>query len=135
LNPYLESASEGQVQRAVIDYLVAQGFLVIRVNQGAMSVKDNPGKKPRFVRMAYWLAQGQDEKMSGVSDILAQDPWVGLLWGIECKSPKRKGKTTQGQSVFLREIVDRGGVGFTAHSVDVVEAIVKEFLHEQSQAT
>jgi Holliday junction resolvase len=101
--------SEAEIQRAIIDTLRWDGWLVIRVNQGAMK-RDND-----LIRFAYWSAPGQDETHAGISDVIAfKDNMPDLI--VEVKVPGKR--PTAAQAAFLEACREAGKVGIVATSVD-----------------
>jgi len=127
----MPEVSENNLKRAVIDYLVRVGALVIRVNSGAVNgeYQNRSGQtKTRFFRFAQWFGLGVSisEGQAGISDILAlipADP-VAIPIAIETKLPGNK--PTLSQERFMAEWRQRGGVVVVAYSVDdVIEAIAE----------
>ena len=105
--------TEAQVQAAIIEALVFDGWLVIRVNQGGMQDKrlNAVGQmtSKRYVRFAFWQMLGQPATDKGISDLLAMkagldinrdmgymDGRVGpIILAIEVKAPGKKAKLSR----------------------------------------
>jgi len=119
--------SEKQVQDAIFDYLLYRGYLVIRINSGAMTKEEDSGAK-RFIRFVSWQVLGEEKRDDGVSDLLALSP-DGRLLAVEVKRPgRRDGKNKDGasdsQNLFLTAVRERGGVGIVADSLEAVQHAV-----------
>lgn len=119
---------ENAIKRAIIQYLLYRGALVLRVNSGAAmgQYHDKQGRaKQRFLRFSQWYASGISfkEGQTGVSDILAIIDKV--LIAIETKAPNRKDEVTEAQRRFLDEVERRGGLAIVASSVADVEAALR----------
>ena len=112
--------SEADVQRAIIEALVFDGWLVTRVNQGgAYSITDalevtNP--KKRYITFARWQVLGQEPTDKGISDLSAMKarksfnpncPDHDNLWilGIETKAT---GKAAKLQAVLDEDLGEDG---------------------------
>lgn len=99
------TATEGQIQGAIIDYLRSIGAVVTRVNAGVRLIQDSNGGTRAF--------RGAEK---GHADILA---CVGGRYiAIEVKT--RRGRVSPEQEVFLQRVRDAGGCAFVARSVDDV---------------
>ena len=103
--------SEKDVQNAIVEALVLDGWLVIRPNGGGMSVKNRDGSN-RYVRFSYWQHLGIDQQDSGISDVIADkqvdevlyiqdgitgefvpyDKKVCIHLAIKCKAPGKKAR-------------------------------------------
>jgi hypothetical protein len=92
---------EGEVQKAILDYLSVRGIFHWRVNTGAMR------RNGRLVRFGT----------AGVSDIIGVLPG-GRILAIEVKAPKKY--PTEAQKDFLAQVKAAGGVGFVAYGVEDV---------------
>jgi hypothetical protein len=101
-------ATESDIQGAIFDALVYDGWLVMRVNQGAMRESD------RLVRFAYWQALGYDESHAGISDIIAAKN--GVMLCIEVKRPGKEATATQ--ALFLEAARSAGNIGIVASSLE-----------------
>lgn len=111
--PYHLASSdrEAEIQRQIVQVLYMAGFLVLRVNSGSN------GAHIPFVR---WF-EGGGWINSGVSDILAESP-AGKLWAVEVKRPGEA--PSKDQCRFLQAVIQRGGVGLVASTVEqIIEAI------------
>jgi len=115
--------NEQAIQRAIIEWLLWHGYMVIRVNQGAFMPEDRGRKtgdgRRRYVRFAYWRMLGHDESSAGISDILAVRD--GRLVAIECKTPARRNRVTAAQRAFLAAVEAAGGIAIVADGVDAIE--------------
>lgn len=107
--------NENAVKLAIIEYLTRTGWLVLRVNSGAI-VGERKGKR-RFFWFVKWFALGKKEQVAGVADILAFHPMRPPL-AVETKAPGRETKTTEAQRDFLAEWAEHGGVWCVASSLD-----------------
>lgn len=92
---------ETEVQKSIIDYLNWKHIFNYRNNSGAF--KNNAGHFYRF-------------GAKGSPDIVAV--YKGIYIGIECKVPK--GKQSDSQKEFQRELELAGGVYILAYSIDDV---------------
>lgn len=102
---------ETEIVRACLDYLAARKIFAWRQNQGAIPTAH--GGFRRFVGLR------------GVSDILGILPGgTGRFLAIEVKRPG--GRTSPEQETFLANVTALGGVACVAHSVDELEADLKE---------
>lgn len=115
------TVSESGVQKAIADLLVMSGWLVIRVNAGAM--KDDYKGRPRFIRFVLWRALGTVAKTAGISDLIGCTP-AGRFFAIECKSPGLANLVTEKQAEFLSVVRSLGGLAIVADSVDDVLVLV-----------
>jgi hypothetical protein len=61
--------TEKDVQRAIVEALVWDGWLVMEINQGAMTSR--PTGEKAYIRFAVWQALGIDQQDSGISDVIA----------------------------------------------------------------
>ncbi len=139
--------SEADIQKAIVEALVWDGWLILRINQGGRHVPVDVlgGTGPRYVRFAYWQALGIDQQDSGISDVIALKTYKdtlfpGTLLAIEVKATGkakklhaavmddilREGgptfqklvKREQGQALFLWSIIDHGGIAIVADSLE-----------------
>ena len=130
--------SEKDVQRAIVEALVWDGWLILRINQGGMErrtrVNSETGYElpPRYIRFAYWQALGIDQQASGISDVIAVKArpvlvltdgteFALMLLAIECKAPGKKAKVTDKQQAFLDAIEEHGGIAVVADSLEDIE--------------
>lgn len=117
---------ENSIKRAIIEYLIYRGALVLRVNSGAAvgQYEDKYGRtKKRLMRFVQWFGVGVTFKdgQAGVADILAI--LGGKFIAIETKRP---GNTpTAAQRRFLDEWGQHGGVAIVAQSVDDVIKVIE----------
>lgn len=98
-----KSKEESLLVKACIEYLMFKGYIAIRNNSGLIVLKD--GNKSRAVKMG----------IAGASDIIACSP-EGKFIAIECKSSK--GKLTEKQKNFLKEVSLKGGEALVVKSID-----------------
>ena len=103
------AAAESDIQRAIIDALVLDGWLVVRVNSGGATFGDG-----RYVRFVRWVALGFEESDAGVADVLAFKDGKGLL--VEVKATG--GKVRPSQSRFSSAAEQAGAVYVVAGSID-----------------
>ena len=141
---HIMNQSESDVQAAIIEALVYDGYLVLRINQGAaraspIIVDDGVSitqTKNRYVRFAFWQALGKPATDKGISDILAVK-WfathtnlnefdhrpIPRFLAIEVKAPGRKNKAgavTAPQMSFLQAVNDHGGIAIVADCLEDV---------------
>ncbi|MCA9938725.1 MAG: VRR-NUC domain-containing protein [Anaerolineales bacterium] len=114
--------TEQSVQNAVIDYLLLHGWLILRVNAGAVS-GEYQGKK-RFVSFVRWFAAGipSGQQTKGVADIIAVSP-DGRFAAFEIKRPG--GRVRKEQRDFLAEVRARGGMAAVIDSIDTLRGIIQ----------
>lgn len=111
---------ETDVVGSLFDWLVWRGFLVLRINSGAF-VGEHAGKR-RYVQFVRWQVLGRDISAAGVLDILAIAPLDnGRLIAIEAKRPGKLDNVSDEQSAFLMAVINRGGVGIVADSIETLE--------------
>lgn len=123
-----EVPSENAIKKAIIEYLIYKGYLVLRVNSGAAlgQYEDKQGQvKKRFLRFVQYFAQGLTfkEGQAGVSDLLAFKEGQNPL-AIETKVPGKK--ATEAQDRFMTAWAEHGGVWCVAESVDDVERVLSQ---------
>ena len=70
--------SEADIQRAIIEALLFDGWMVLRINQGgAYAITDAlevTSPKKRYITFANWQMLGQEQTDKGICDILAVKP-------------------------------------------------------------
>ncbi len=77
--------TESQVQAAIIEALVFDGWLILRINQGgAYSITDAlevTEPKKRYITFARWQALGIEPTDKGIADVIAvKDIKVSIQW-------------------------------------------------------
>lgn len=111
--------TEADVQKSIFDALVWDGWLVLRVNSGAMrsSYKRKKGEATteRFIRFITWQMIGYSRASEGVSDLIAFKDNIMLC--VEVKAPGRKANTSEAQQEFLEAVRRAGGVPIVADSL------------------
>ncbi len=114
--------SEANIQRAIVEALIWDGWLILRINQGARS------EDGRYVRFAMWQALGIDQQDSGISDIIAikdrRTAWFNprrTMLAIEVKAPGKKANVTDNQQAFLDAITEHGGISIVADSLEDIQ--------------
>lgn len=120
--------TENDIKRAIIQYLILKGCLVLRVNSGGAmgQYEDKQGQvKKRFLRFIQWFAGGVTfkEGQAGVSDILAI--YQGRPIAIETK--RHGNTTTEAQKRFLGTWAEHGGLWCVAESVNDVQQAFDDF--------
>lgn len=105
--------SEGEIQKAIMDYLVILGHFPIRIN--TMGVPKWNGKQFDGFRKSPNV---------GVADILCVMKGSGKLFAIEVKKPG--GKVSDDQQAFLQRVADQGAYAMVAYSVDDVAESLEE---------
>jgi hypothetical protein len=100
---------ESDVLNAVMNYLSLNRIPCWRINSGALKTE-----RGGFIRFGS----------KGMSDIYAISPDGISVW-IECKRPKG-GRLSEAQKEFLDCINRNSGVGIVVHSVEELEAQLKE---------
>lgn len=116
------AVTEHDVQNVVIDYLLLKGWLILRVNAGAVS-GEYQGRQ-RFVSFVRWFAAGilPAQQTKGVADVIALSPG-GRFAAFEIKRPgKRAGKD---QIAFLDEVRARGGIAAVIDSLESLEDLLE----------
>jgi len=99
--------SESDLVKMIVDYLLLQGHFAIRVNSGMQFFEGKNGKKHAF--------RGAP---AGTADIIGLLNPSGRFLAIEAKVGRNQ--PTQLQQAFLEEVNRKGGLGFTAWSLDDV---------------
>ena len=128
--------NEKQVQAAIVEALIWDGWMILRINQGAVKYQDGiDGEtgtiKERYVRFATWQALGIDRQDSGISDVIAikarpvlvlsdGTEFAPILLAIEVKAPGKKGNVTAKQQAFLDAIEEHGGISIIADDLSDV---------------
>lgn len=102
---------EGQVVRAILDYLAIRQIVAWRTNTVGVYDKAREAYRPNTGR-------------NGVADILGCLPG-GRFLAIECKAGK--GRLSPAQVEFQRDIIRQGGLHIVAYRVeDVIEVLEAE---------
>lgn len=105
---------ENKIKEAIKHFLVMRGALPIRINSGAS----------KFGKRLIWM-----NSEPGCSDLIVC--YRGLFLAIETKRPDLplsdpKIQPTDQQLDFLKKVVNAGGIGFVANSVDQTMEILDE---------
>jgi hypothetical protein len=103
------TATEHQIQGAIIDLIRARGGVVTRVNSGAAIFKR--GNEIQVIRGA--------EK--GTSDLIFC--YKGIYCACEVKRPGAK-PAREDQIAFLESVAEAGGVGLVAYDSMIVESVM-----------
>ena len=112
--------TEADVQRAIIEALLYDGWMILRVNQGAR----NDGQ---YVRFAWWQCLGTDQQDSGISDVIALKNveygggYFKRLLAVEVKAPGKKKNVTAKQQAFLDAVEEHGGISIVADCLEDIE--------------
>lgn len=114
--------SEAAVLRAITDFLLYKGALVLRINSGA-AIAATPTGGRRFLSFVRWSALGVDEHRAGCSDLIAI--FANKVFMIEVKAPGRRSNVSQAQALFLAEAEARGAVCVVATCIEDVEAALE----------
>lgn len=103
--------TEKQIQNAILDYLtLLPGTYWATNNTGLWDPVKKVHRRPgKFFR-------------HGVSDIIGVCGNTGRIVCIEVKTPK--GRVSEHQKKFLKEISESGGIAFVARSVDEVREVM-----------
>lgn len=96
---------ESDIQKAIIDYLKLKKYVVFKHRNVGIYKKDSD----RYIPLP--------KSELGISDIIGCSP-SGKFLAIEVKKPG--GKATDDQIKFIKSIVDNGGIGMIAYSIDDV---------------
>lgn len=104
---------EGQILKAIMEYLAARRILHFRMNTGAM-VSESKGKK-RFMRFGS----------VGMADILAFPTWSGVPVPYWFEVKTEKGKQAESQKLFEGLVTAEGHQYFVVRSVEDVEAALR----------
>lgn len=105
-------ASEAEIQDAIIEALIYDGWLVLRVNAGAMDVDGE-----RYVRFGMWQCLGMDEQDAGQPDLVAARD--GRVLFIEAKRPDG-GRQRKSQVRFMEACEQTGNAYVLARGVEDV---------------
>ena len=97
---------ESEIKKAILQYLALRGVFAFTVHTTGV---------PRGNGVMW------KNYSAGVSDILGVMKG-GRFIAIEVKTPK--GKASDKQKQFLLNVIDKGGLGFFASSVDCVKSIL-----------
>lgn len=108
------NTKENPIVKDIIETLNWQGFFCFRVNSGMIIIK-GVGKQRVF--------QGAP---TGTSDIIGCTP-DGKFLAIEVKTPERRNEVTEPQQNFIDNMIKRGGVAFSATSVDETKEKLLKF--------
>ncbi len=92
--------TEGEILRQVRDYLRLKGFFVIRIQQG---LGCHPGISD-LICIRYWRDRSE------------------ILW-VEVK--RLKGKLSEKQEKFRKDITEHGGLYLVIHSLEEIQEWVK----------
>lgn len=103
-----QPVSEAAVQRAVIDALLLDGYMVLRLNGGGLHVDD------RYVEFCRYYYRGQTEA-KGLPDLIAMRDGRVIL--VEMKRPQG-GEQSKAQVRFMDAVEDSGCTYVLARSVD-----------------
>lgn len=110
---------ENEIRNSIVEYLVYNHWLVLRINSGAAVVIEH-GKR-RWINYVKWFVLGENPQTAGVSDLICLKD--GAAIAIETKRP---GNTpTEAQERFMNEWRRRGGVAIVARSVDDVIKVIE----------
>ena len=102
------SMLEKHIQSQILAYLRLKGVFHWRQNTGAVNIQGKNGN--RFVRFGK----------PGISDIIGI--YNGRFLAIEVKT--QKGRLSEHQKVFLKDVEDNGGIAIVARSVeDVIKGL------------
>lgn len=104
----MREEKESDIQRAILDYLQARGFIAFKYNSTQYGIRD--GK-------SFAFKSGN----VGVSDIIACSP-SGRFVAIEVK--RRSGKPTDAQIDFIGTISKKNGLAAICYSIDDATAFV-----------
>ena len=107
----MKALLEKDILAQIRDYLRLTGWLVIRLNSGAVPARSN-GRR-RFIRF---------NDTPGCSDLLALRGGVVLL--AEIKRPG--GRATAAQQSFLEEVRRHGGLGLVVDGLDSLRQQLEE---------
>lgn len=115
--------SENQIRNAIAEYLIYNGFLVLRINSGAAVVIEN-GKR-RWINYVKWFALGEEPQTAGVSDLLAihPDPACPPLV-VEAKVPGNQ--PTEAQRRFMAQWIKHGGIAVIAYGIEDVQRVLSQ---------
>jgi hypothetical protein len=114
-----KAMTESELQQTIIDTLVFDGWLVLRVNGGGMSLED------RYVVFSRWTALGYGEFTKGVADVLAFRPDAKPL-AVECKVGKNQ--PTAEQEYFLQAWEQAGGDSIVARQLEDLQPYLQRMV-------
>lgn len=104
--------TEHDIQNTIAETLIWDGWLVMRINSGAM----RPDDGERYVSFVSWQSLGWNWRDSGVGDLLAMRDGEGVV--IEVKT--HKGRQRKSQKEFQTACEERGVQYILARSLDDV---------------
>ena len=99
--------SESAIQKKCFQLLVANGYLVMRVNSASFG-------SHRQYKCVSWQVKEEPLTSTGTSDLICCSP-TGQFIAIEMKKPGEK--PMKHQKRYIAEVVSRGGVAFPISSV------------------
>lgn len=101
---------EAAIQDTIAQAFQLDGWVVLRINGGAMHVDG------RYVRFVWWAANGYGTSDKGVSDLIVTKGKRTAY--IECKA--EGGRQSDAQYMFQAAVEDAGGYYVVARSIDDV---------------
>lgn len=109
--------TETQLVNAIQQALLADGYLVIRINSGAITMRNKESEIGRYVRFVSWSSPEIYKSIAGAADILAFNQNNRLA--IEAKLPTKK--PTAKQQLFLTEWEKAGGTSLVVTNITQLE--------------
>ena len=111
--------TEKQIQDAIEQALLLDGYMVIRINSGAMKVDG------RYIQFCRWTVRGMDPSAEGVADLLAiRGDKIALIETKDYKGQQRPSQIRfeQACDIVGAEYVIARSVDDVAHLLERVEA-------------
>ena len=98
---------ESQIQKIIIDYLQLRGHVVVKINNVGIARPDGKGYIP--------------VRQKGISDLIVCENDTGKFHALEVK--REKGKPTEYQLAFLRQVRQADGKAEIVYSLDDVKTL------------
>lgn len=114
--------SEKDIQSVIVEYLLFQGFEVIRFNSGAAKYDRKDGKRAAFVWFYTWFGKVGNKEHGGVCDLYAWHERDEIVVWFEVK--REGGGRRAKQKEFIKSSKKAGATAYFVESLDEVVQIV-----------
>jgi len=123
--------TETELKKAIVDYLVLMGAVVLRINSGGQGEEytDRRGQtRRRWFDFVHWFAVGisHEAGRAGVSDLVAFIPAEPVAVTLVIETKVGRNKPTAAQERFLAACRVRGVPVVVAYTVEEVRAVVEK---------
>lgn len=123
--------TETELKKAIVDYLVLVGAVVLRINSGGQGEEytDGSGRiRRRWFDFVHWFAGGisHEAGRAGVSDLVAFIPAEPVAVTLVIETKVGRNKPTLAQEMFLAACRVRGVPVVVAYTVEDVRAVVEK---------